>query len=205
MSPTTDRYKAKNASSRKEPLQFLDILLRSVLGGLLVLLAGGLGYITGNLWLFPSLGPSIFMLVESPHQKSSSIYNMTVGHLVGIISGYALAIITGAAYIPSAFDVDHLQLSQIVASCIAIALVMLIHILLNASHPPAIATTFLITLGSFKATLHDLSAILIGIVITTFAGEIVRYIIFSLEHRGLIEAKRNEQGDVIDSVESSDT
>lgn len=185
MNPTSGQHEAKNAPSRAR--RALSILLRSVLGGLLALLAGGLGYITGNLWLFPSLGPSIFMMVESPHIKSSSLYNMTVGHLVGIISGYSIAIITGAAYVQSVFEVGHLQLSHVVASCIAIALVILIHIPLKASHPPAVATTFLITLGSFKATWHDLSAILIGIVIIAIAGEITRHMILSMERRGLIE------------------
>lgn len=192
MNMTSGRHEAKNASPRKRALRALNILLRSVLGGSLALLAGGLGYITGNVWLFPSLGPSIFMMVESPHLKSSSLYNMTIGHLVGIISGYTLAIMTGAAYAPSPFVVGHLQLSHVVASCIAIALVILIHIALKASHPPAIATTFLITLGSFKATWHDLSAILIGIVIIAVAGEIARYMILSIEHRDLIEVIGNE-------------
>ncbi|WP_422656671.1 HPP family protein [Methanosarcina sp. UBA5] len=191
MSPTSDRHEAKSAPSRKGVRRALYILLRSVLGDLLVLLAGGLGYITGNLWLFPSLGPSIFMLVESPHLKSSSLYNMTVGHLVGIISGYILAIITGAAYVQSPFVIGHLQLSHVVASCIAIALVILIHIPLKVSHPPAVATTFLITPGSFKATWADLSTILIGIVIIAVAGEIARNIILSMEHRGLIKVIEN--------------
>jgi hypothetical protein len=187
MSPTSSRQFKNTLPKKGGAQQAFNNLLRSVLGGLLVLLAGGLGYFTGNLWLFPSLGPSIFMLVESPHLKSSSFYNMTVGHLVGIISGYTLAIITGAAYVQSPFAVGHLQLSHVVASCIAIALVILIHIYLKASHPPAVATTFLITLGSFKATWHDLSAILIGIAIIAVAGEIARQMILSMENRSLIE------------------
>ncbi len=192
MSPTSGRHEVKNALSKKGARQAFNILLRSVLGGLFVLLAGGLGYITGNLWLFPSLGPSIFMMVESPHLKASSLYNVTVGHLVGIISGYTLAIITGAAYVQSPFAVGHLQLSHVLASCIAIALVILIHISLKASHPPAVATTFLITLGSFKATWHDLSAILIGILIIATAGEIARQMILSMENRSLIEVIGND-------------
>jgi hypothetical protein len=188
MSPISSRHEVKNTLPRKgETRRVLNILLRSVLGGLLVLLAGGLGYITGNLWLFPSLGPSIFMMVGSPHLKASSLYNVTVGHLVGIISGYTLAIITGAAYVPSALAVGYLQLSHVVASCIAIALVILINIFLKASHPPAVATTFLITLGGFKATWNDLSAILIGIAIIAVAGEITRQMIRSMEKRGLLE------------------
>jgi HPP family. len=191
MSPTSGRYEDKNAPSETGAQRALNILLRAVLGGLLTLLAGGLGYITGNMWLFPSLGPSIFLQVVSPKLKSSSLYNMTVGHLVGIVSGYTLAVITGAAYVQSAFAIGHLELSHIVASCIAITLVILIHIPLKASHPPAVATTFLITLGGFKATWHDLSAILIGIAIIAVAGETARYMILSMENRGLIKVIGN--------------
>ena len=188
MNPISGWHGAKSAPRRKEAQRALNIVLRSVLGCLLTLLAGGLGYITGNLWLFPSLGPSIFLQVASPRLKSSSLYNMTVGHLVGIISGYTLVIITGAAHVPAVFVTGHLQLSHIVASCIAIALVILIQIPLKALHPPAVATTFLITLGNFKATWHDLSVILIGIAIIAIAGEIVRHTILSMENSGLIEA-----------------
>lgn len=187
MNSINGRNEVENVPSRIGTRRTISILIRSLLGGLLVLITGGLGFITGNLWLFPSLGPSIFMLVESPHLKSSSLFDMTVGHLVGIICGYALAIITGAAYVPSPFVVGQLQLSHVVASCVAIALVILIHIHLKISHPPAIATTFLITLGSFKATWHDLSAIMIGITIIAVAGEITRQMIRFMENRGLLE------------------
>lgn len=194
MNPVSDQHGAKNAPHKKGEWRAFNILLRSVLGGLLVLLAGGLGYVTGNVWLFPSLGPSIFLHVVSPHLKSSSLYNMVVGNLVGIIIGYILAIITGAAYVQSPLAVGYLQLSHVVASCISLALVILIHIPLKASHPPAAATTFLITLGGFKATWHDLSAILIGIAIIAVAGEIVRQMILSMENRCIIETIGNRQG-----------
>lgn len=159
-----------------------------------MLLSVGLGYIIyyRKPVALPQPGPVHFHAGCIATSKVIQLIHMIAGHLVGIISGYTLAIITGAAYVPSPFVVGYLQLLHVAASCIAIALVVLIQIPLKASHPPAVATTFLITLGSFKATWHDLSAILLGIVIIAVASEIVRHIILSMEHRGLIEVIGNE-------------
>ncbi|HEY0780661.1 MAG TPA: hypothetical protein VGD56_22075 [Gemmatirosa sp.] len=46
----------------------------------------------------------------------------------------------------------------------------------RSSHPPAAATTLLVSLGGFRPTLHDASAVCAGVVIVTLAGEALRFV-----------------------------
>jgi CBS-domain-containing membrane protein len=58
----------------------------------------------------------------------------------------------------------------------AIALNMLLGFLLKASHPPAAATTLLVSLGGFKPTVVDATQVVVGVFIVAIAGEIFRQI-----------------------------
>lgn len=57
---------------------------------------------------------------------------------------------------------------------IAIALNMLGGLLLRASHPPAAATTLLVTLGGFKPTVQNTLTVIIGVLIIATIGEKLR-------------------------------
>lgn len=60
------------------------------------------------------------------------------------------------------------------ASGLALALMLLFQLLLRANHPPAAATTLLITLGGFNITWKDVSVIVIGVLIVAVAGQLSR-------------------------------
>jgi hypothetical protein len=152
----------------------LHILWRSVLGGTLLMVPGVLGYIVDNLWLFPSLGPSLFLLVISPHEKSSRIYNVFVGHLIAIVCGYIAVIATGAGGIPSELAGGHILVPHILASGIAMGLMIFLQLSLKAAHVPGASTALLITLGAFKVSWHDFMVILVGVVIMAIVGETAR-------------------------------
>ncbi|BBI65543.1 hypothetical protein HSBAA_PA_1460 (plasmid) [Vreelandella sulfidaeris] len=44
----------------------------------------GVAVIAGQPWLFPSLGPSIFLHVHKPNLESARLYNTVMGHLIGV-------------------------------------------------------------------------------------------------------------------------
>src|SRR5215470_3057901 len=60
--------------------------------GLLALLA----LVSRNPFVFPSLGPTAYLLFFSPLAKTSSPRNTILGHAVGLICGYAAFVVTGA-------------------------------------------------------------------------------------------------------------
>ena len=55
----------------------------------LILIVALTAFWAGQPWLFPSLGPTAYLLAKYPELPSSRIYNCVVGHLVGLASGFA--------------------------------------------------------------------------------------------------------------------
>lgn len=144
-----------------------------VVSGLLMLLAGALGIAFHQVWLFPSLGPTAYLQTESPDQKTAHFYNTTVGHLIGLLAGLG-AVWVFASGDPPVFVAHSLSWGRVIASVVAVAITSLGGLLLKAQHPPAAATTLLIALGGFRPTLHDMLALVVGVLIVATVGELFR-------------------------------
>jgi hypothetical protein len=138
-----------------------------------MLLAGALGIVFNQVWLFPSLGPTAFLQTESPEQKTAQFYNTVAGHAVGLLAGLG-AVLLLASGDPPVFVSHSLTWGRVLASVVAVALTSLGGLLLKAQHPPAAATTLLIALGGFRPTLHDVLAIVVGVLIVAVVGELFR-------------------------------
>jgi CBS-domain-containing membrane protein len=159
----------------KSPGTRIQQLGKAVLGGILVMIPGALGLVSGMFWLFPSLGPSYFMQVQTPQLKAAQPFNVVGGHLIGVGAGYlAVLALGGLSGIPSALSAHRLLTVHVVASGLAIGLMILVQLLAKAEHPPAAATVLLITLGGFRVAWPDLSWLLVGIAIMAITGEVAR-------------------------------
>ncbi len=142
--------------------------------GLLTLVPGVIGLATGRLLLFPSLGPTALLQVYSPEQPSSRFYNVVVGHLGGLLCGYAVVFLFGIAYAPSVFELHQLSTARLGAAVVAVMLATWLEWLLRAKHAPAASTTLLVALGSFKPTLPDTAAVVLGVLSIAATGEMLR-------------------------------
>lgn len=140
----------------------------------LMLLLGGLGLAAHQPWLFPSLGPTVFLQAEQPNQPTARLYNTIVGHLLGLAAGLFSVAIFSAANDPALFSSGSLTPGRVGASALAVGLNMLLGLLLKASHPPAAATTLIVALGGFKPVTRDIAAVVIGVLITGLIGEGLR-------------------------------
>ena len=110
--------------------------------GVLALLA----LVSRNPFVFPSLGPTAYLLFFSPLAKTASPRNTIVGHAVGLICGYAAFVITGAGAVP--FGVHPgIFWPRILAAALSLSATGALMILLDVSHPPAGATTLIVSLG----------------------------------------------------------
>ncbi|MEV0157496.1 HPP family protein [Micromonospora sp. NPDC050686] len=114
-----------------------------------LVVAGTVALLARQPWLFPSLGPAIMLHIEKPDQPESSPRNSVVGHLVALLTGYALLVVTGLAGHPSALQ-EGFSVPRIIAAAGSLAVTAALLALLNASHPPAGATTLLVSLGLLK-------------------------------------------------------
>jgi hypothetical protein len=150
-----------------------DSIWAPVMGGFLILIAGGIGLIAGQPWLFPSLGPTAYLQVETPELKSARFYNTLVGHYIGIIAGLIGIAIFSLWTTPSVLVSHQLLPAWVGAAAIAVFLTIIINMGLRSSHPPAAATTLLVSLGAFR-TPSQISALIAGVLIIAVTGEILR-------------------------------
>jgi hypothetical protein len=141
--------------------------------GVLILVTGALALLAGRPWLLPSLGPTAVLAGEMPAHPVSRTWNTTVGHAGGLLAGFIGVFLAGAMNDPVVL-VDHvLTPGRVLASVIAIALTVLAGAFLRASHPPAAATTLLVSLGSIRTAL-DASNLLIGVLVIAIAAAMIR-------------------------------
>ena len=59
-----------------------------------------LALVSRNPFVFPSLGPTAYLLFFSPLSKASSPRNTIFGHAIGLICGYGAFVVTGAEALP---------------------------------------------------------------------------------------------------------
>jgi len=130
-------------------------------------IVGGLGLAFQQPWLFPSLGPTIFIHTVTPNQEAARPWNTFAGHGIGVIAAFASLGLFGALHAPSAMIVGQVAFSRIAASALAVALTIAGQIPARAGHAPATATTLLITLGGFPADLATIGIMVIGIGMAT--------------------------------------
>ena len=110
--------------------------------GILALLA----LVTGNPFVFPSLGPTAYLLFFSPLAKASSPRNTILGHAIGLICGYGAFVLTGAESIPFGAH-SGIFWPRILAAALSLSATGAFMALLDVSHPPAGATTLIVSLG----------------------------------------------------------
>jgi hypothetical protein len=150
-----------------------DPIWSPLASAVIILVTGAVALFAGRPWLLPSLGPTAVLVGEMPAHPVSRPWNTIVGHLGGVIAGFTGVLLTGAMNEPVVL-VDHqITLPRVLASVIAILLTVLIGGLLRASHPPAAATTLLVSLGSLR-TLEDAANLAVGVVVLTIVGAVLR-------------------------------
>ena len=142
-------------------------------------IVGGLGLAFREPWLFPSLGPTIFIHTVTPHQEAARPWNTFVGHAVGAVAAFASLALFGALHAPSAMIGSQVAASRVAASALAVALTISAQIPLRAGHAPAAATTLLITLGGLPADLGTVGVLVVGIGVATLLCDWGRRVVSS--------------------------
>jgi hypothetical protein len=135
----------------------------ALLSTLVMGIVGALGLWAGQPWLFPSLGPTIFLGAVSPNEPGARLWNTLVGHGIGVAAGFAALFLFGAQDAPPALSAEALSAGRAAATALAVGATVALQLLANAQHPPAAATTMLITLGGLKPGWNTVFAIAVGV------------------------------------------
>jgi hypothetical protein len=144
-------------------------------GGILTFVVGAIGLLAGKPFLLPSLGPTAYLQAETPTHPSARIYNTIVGHGVGLAMGFAMVLAFGVRHAPPVIGSGGVTADRVWAASIGVLLTILVALLLRASHPPAAATTLLVTLGLIR-TGPQAWYLMVGAVIIALAGETLRLV-----------------------------
>lgn len=108
---------------------------------------------TGTPFVFPSLGPTAFLFFFDPQAPSASPHHAVVGHAIGIACGYGSLLLLNLEHSGSALALG-MTWPRVLAASLSLASTGALMILLNAAHPPAGATTLIISLGAIVRPLH---------------------------------------------------
>jgi hypothetical protein len=155
------------------PAAIPELIWSPVASAFLVILVGAIGCLAGKPWLIPSLGPTAYLQGETPAHPASRFYNTVVGHVIGLGMGFAAVAMFNAWQSPGVLTDHQLVWPRVAASAVALFLTMLVALLLKASHPPAGATTLLVTLGALR-TVQDAISALVGVLTIALFGIILR-------------------------------
>ncbi len=110
--------------------------------GLLALLA----LLTGSPFVFPSLGPTAYLFFFSPLAEASSPRNTILGHAIGLICGYGAFALTVASSPPFGMH-PGVHGARVLAAALSLSATGALMALFRVSHPPAGATTLIVSLG----------------------------------------------------------
>lgn len=120
----------------------------TVRASLLIAVAGALAWLTGNPFIFPSLGPTAYLLAMDGSGEYTA-RTVIGGHACGVIGGLIGYLIfvrpTGLLMLAEPVSVMGLHLALSAVASVAITTFLMLRF--RASHAPACATTLIISLG----------------------------------------------------------
>lgn len=127
--------------------------------------------VTGSPFIFPSLGPTAFLLFYTPTAPAASPRNTVLGHLIGCLAGYLALVVFALQDAPPALA-SEVSAGRVGAAALSLALTSGLMVWLKLPHPPAGATTLIISLGILR-TPGQLAVLMLAVVLLTGQGFII--------------------------------
>src|SRR5437762_12216578 len=124
-----------------------------------------LAVVTHSPFIFPSLGPTAFLFFYTPTAPSASPRNTIIGHAIGVTAGYFSLVVTGLTMAGPALAVG-VTWPRAIAAALSLRLTSGLMVLLKSPHPPAGATTLIISLGILTKP-WQLVVLMIAVVLLT--------------------------------------
>lgn len=134
-------------------------------------LLAGLAMLTRTPFVFPSLGPTAFLFFFTPTLPTASPRHTIYGHIIGIACGYGALCLVGLQHAPPAM-VMGVDPARIAAAALSLAATGALMILFKAAHPPAGATTLIVSLGIITKPQH-LAIMLLAVALLTVQAIVI--------------------------------
>ncbi len=146
-------------------------------GFITVALLGLVSHAARTAFVFPSLGPTAFLFFFVPTAPSSAPRHAILGHAIGIACGWGSLWLFGLLHGPSALSEGSLTVARGLAVATSLGLTGGLMVLSRVAHPPAAATTMIVSLGMvtgpFRLLIVEVAVVLLtvqALVINRLAG-----------------------------------
>ena len=111
-----------------------------------VAMISALAALTGNPFVFPSLGPTAYLMFFTPLARAATPRHALLGHAVGLACGYFALFATGTIAGGAGFQ-RGVHWPTVLAAAFSLGATGAVMVILRISHPPAGATTLIVSLG----------------------------------------------------------
>lgn len=139
------------------------------LGSLLTLaLSGSLAWALQEPLVFPSLGATAFLFFETPMAEVASVRNTLIGHAAGALIAFGWLAVFGLVGDPSALE-EGFTGGRVACVALSLAFTGGVLRLLRAAHPPAGATTVIVSIG-LLTTAEQLVVLGAGVVLLSISA-----------------------------------
>jgi CBS-domain-containing membrane protein len=126
---------------------------------------------TGSPFVFPSLGPTAFLFFYTPLAASAAPRNTIFGHAIGALAGYLSLVLFGLTDAGPALA-SGVSMARVGAAALSLGLTSGLMVWLKVPHPPAGATTLIISLGILTSP-SQLAVLMLAVVLLTVQGFVI--------------------------------
>ena len=140
-------------------------------GFVTIALLAAVAMVSRTPFVFPSLGPTAFLFFFTPRAPAASPRHTIYGHAIGIVCGYGALWLFGLQHAPPAMATGVSARARGRRGAVA-GVDGALMILAKAAHPPAGATTLIISLGIVTRPFH-LLVIEIAVAILTLQAIVI--------------------------------
>lgn len=134
-------------------------------GCISIALMAAVALVSHQPFVFPSLGPTAFLFFYTPLAPAASPRNAIIGHLIGVFAGWASLAAFGLLHAGPAM-MTGVTAARIGAAALSLGLTSGLMVLLRAPHPPAGATTLIVSLGLLRSV-EQLVVLMAAVVLLT--------------------------------------
>ncbi|MBA3947863.1 MAG: HPP family protein [Herpetosiphonaceae bacterium] len=128
-------------------------------------------YVTRQPFIFPSLGPTAFLLFYTPLNASSAPRNTVLGHLIGVTMGYVALVLFGLVN-AGPTTATGVSVARVGAAALSLGLTAGFMVWFKVPHPPAGATTLIVSLG-ILTKVNQMAVLMLAVVLLVVQGFVI--------------------------------
>jgi len=127
--------------------------------------------VTGEPFIFPSLGPTAFLLFYTPTLPAACPRNTICGHAIGAAAGYLSLVVFGLTDAAPALATS-VTWGRVGAAALSLGLTSGAMVWARVPHPPAGATTLIVSLGILREP-EQLGVLMLAVALLVLQGAVI--------------------------------